>query len=224
MYALAHQISLIDLSGAPFSWLRDSVAAAAAEVHLLQELLKERLPSGRLPLPLLRDAVRRALATESTSFRTSNATPFESEIGLDLAAVAARMPDSLEGQGNEVLLGFPAAPFALTMTAPEGGVEAFLAFARERPTHVVHLARTKGTRRVAHWEVSPVGNTRAYRLHFNLPAYLDEWIAHSESERSRIQMVEEDLLSTILIYRFSERQAEVFRLRYWPEQANAERN
>jgi hypothetical protein len=32
-YALAQQISLVDLSGASFDWLRDSIFATAAELY-----------------------------------------------------------------------------------------------------------------------------------------------------------------------------------------------
>jgi hypothetical protein len=205
-------------------WLRDAVSTASAQVKVIDQFAQQSLSGGRLPLPWLRHTVRQVLGTDGTGPSPLQQSPLWHEVEYRTTAAARQMRDDLEGEGREVLLGFPAAPFALTMTAPQTrGIEQFLGFARDFPTHEVRLTRRKGTNRAASWEVTPQEISGAYRLSFNLPSTLDDWIANSELERSRVRMVEEDLLSTILIYRMSDRRTEVFRLQYSPFQADAAR-
>ncbi|MET7423637.1 hypothetical protein [Dactylosporangium sp. NPDC005555] len=225
-YALAHQISLVDLSGLPFAWLRTAVFNAAKQVKALEDEVRQQHPTVKpLPLPLLRYAVRAALGTNEAQPPPSGETALWSDVEHLIIALAEQMRLELINEGqNEVLLGFPAAPFVLTMTAPRpGSVEAFLDYARGRPTHQIRLVRRPSAGQTASWEITPTDRDQAYRLYFNLPASLDDWISHSELERSRVRMVKEDLLSTILIYRISDRRTEVFRLQYSPAQVEAAR-
>jgi hypothetical protein len=143
-----------------------------------------------------------------------------------LGGIARQTRDELYADGrDEVLLGFPAAPFVLTMTTQRPyRAEHILSYARTRPTHPVRMVHRGGRRRAISWEIEPADGSAAYRLYFNLPANLDQWITGSEHERMRARMVEEDLLSTILIYRVSNRHTDVFRLQYSPHQRDSSRS
>jgi hypothetical protein len=57
-YAIAHQISLVDLSGDSFAWLRAAVANAAGQVGKLEASVQ-----GSVPRAKLRDSIRRHLET-----------------------------------------------------------------------------------------------------------------------------------------------------------------
>ncbi len=226
-YALAHQISLVDLSGLPFAWLRRAVHRTASSFKVLEsQMMQGILGAKPLPIVLLRQAVRVALGTTDRSPQPINGQSVWRNLLPPIAGVASQLLDELMSDGqDEILLGFPPAPFVLTMTTQRAQpVEAFLVYAREHPTHPVRLVRRAHGGKAASWEITPMHNNQAYRLYFNLPASLEDWISDSERERSRARMVEEDLLSTILIYRISDRRTEVFRLQYSPRQLEQARH
>jgi hypothetical protein len=120
-YAIAHQISLIDLSGDSFAWLRDAVKAAADEVHDLEQSVAIRATgAGKASIPRikLRDTARRELGTGHPVVGTMTLPGWWShEIDQTLTGMADRLHSSLQtAEGRELLLGFPPAPFILTLS------------------------------------------------------------------------------------------------------------
>lgn len=210
-YALAHQISLIDLSGASFSWLLGLIGATASSFYGAQRYLPKGEP---FPVTWLRTELRRALKTSPLNLLPSVSMPagrFREVAGKALAQFAAVLQQRNEA---ELLLGFPAAPFILPLAADDH--RRFMAYAEARPDHPVMLRR-RGTGAAAEWTLSPADKAGAYELAFKLPEYIEEWISDiGEKERRRTAQFKEQFLSTITLYRMDSTGVRTYQLQYEP--------
>ncbi|MFI0417945.1 hypothetical protein [Spongiactinospora sp. 9N601] len=221
-FALAQQISLVDLSGASFAWLRRSVESAAENLRVLAQ--HDRV--NKFPVIWMRRRLRAELGTMPD---LSNERKYQTVHPAGFAVAAGAVLDDLVGtlkerRHNELLLGFPAAPFVLPMATDN--VERFLAYAREYPDHAIRLVRTRGGDGVE-WEVSPIGqewmwefsaSPNTYRLTFNLPERLGDWICENEEYGvGRIRAFEGKSLPGIIVYRVEGNELQIFQLRYRPE-------
>jgi hypothetical protein len=218
-YAIAHQISLVDLSGDGFAWLRDTVSVAADRAFALEESLKLDAPNASIPRAKLREAIRRQLETTDTVQQDIKIPAWwSSRIDTDLAGIATQLRIGLQAaEGRELLLGFPAAPFVLTLAAqPPYTVQQFLTFTRHRPRHAVGLRRRRTDAHVTQWELFPRENPEAYRLSFGMPDRVEDWIDDSERHRMRTRLIKESLLSTIVLYRLQHGAITVYQLDYEP--------
>jgi hypothetical protein len=231
-FAVAQQISLVDLSGASFAWLRHSIESAAEELYIFQVHYQVR----QFPVRWMRNQLRRMLGTmpdilyeagyqeapdlvDDEKYLQTKAFGFPQVA----APVLGHLSDTLkERQQNELLLGFPAAPFILPLAADD--IEPFLSYARDHPEHAIRLRRT-GEGREAEWSVSPAGEwedslfaaPEGYRLTFNLPERLEVWISeHEEHRASRIRAIKTQFLSEIIIYRLEGDSLQTFQLQYVP--------
>jgi hypothetical protein len=203
-YALAHQISLIDLSMPSFQPLRTLVETTVMEVHAG---LDGTWP-GQPPLVhTLREIFRGALEGVSA---TDSLLPDRAARPLQAMAETLR---SRTGLG--LVLAFPPAPFVLGLVPDD--VSAFERYALRYPTHTVRLRRTD--RRGAHptWVVHPAQRPEAYAMAFGLPEQVEAWILdQDESVRSRTRWVKNRLLSAMTIYWLGDDHAHTFHLRYEP--------
>jgi hypothetical protein len=217
-YALAQQISLVDLSGASFDWLRDNISDAAAELYAR----RNEYHITRFPVTWVRQALRVRLGTAPPEAQALE----EIDLAPGMATNAPRFQGAAENvveafaaalrarEKAELLLGFPAAPFIL----PLGTVDPvqFIEYAESQPTHAVRLRRT-GSGRQAEWAVAPWDDPDAYRLTFNLPERIESWISENEERRiKRASTVKSDFLSEITIYRRSDATMRIYQLRYEP--------
>jgi Restriction endonuclease len=228
-FALAQQISLVDLSGASFTWLRRSIGAAAADLDTFQHRYQVR----RFPIRWMRGRLQELLGTApeppgDEEYREAVGRQYR-ETDARLFSQAAmpvldRLHDELsERQQNELLLGFPAAPFILPLATDDVGL--FLRYAREHGDHPIRLRRT-GEGREAEWAVTPAdqeppgslfGRPGGYRLTFNLPERLESWISeHEEHRTSRLRAIKEQFLSDIVVYRMDDDILQTFQLQYQP--------
>ncbi|MFG2703100.1 hypothetical protein [Streptomyces sp. NPDC048386] len=211
-YALAHQISLVDLSGESFSWLRNAIKTTAAELYKAQgDHAVERFP-----VAWMRKQLREALGTCPPGVPLSgdtNAVQFRASASVLLASFV----DALEQHASaELLLGFPAAPFILPLVAEDQ--ESFLSYVEQSPDHAVRLRRF-GQAATAEWELFPRVDEGAYRLAFKLPEHIEEWISGvAEKERQRTMDVKEQFLSSITIYRMNGSGVRAYQLRYEPSE------
>jgi hypothetical protein len=216
-YALAHQISLTDLSGASFEWLRMLIQTTARRLHSLQP--DPRRQRFTFPVNWMRDQLRERLGTKPDveyDRPQTGALQFASAAVSILDAFAAAL---LDRERTELLLGFPAAPFILPLAA--GNVDEFLAYATNNQAHEVRLTRGRGPH--AEWTVTPIDQDPndlfglSYRLTFNLPERLEAWIAeHDEYRTSRTRAVKSKLLSDIVIYRMEGDKLRTYQLQYHP--------
>lgn len=212
-FALAQQISLVDLSGASFSWLRDRVETAAADLFSAGG----EYQVDRFPVSWMRGQLRRMLGTfpgmpgDELGYPETIAHGFRQACLPPLGALADGLK---EGRQNELLLGFPAAPFIVPLAADN--VDQFLGYARQHPDHVIRLRRD-GRGDGAEWMAFPADDAEGYRLTFNVPARLEEWIAENEERRTaRTRQVKREFLADIVVYRMRGDELQTFQLHYQP--------
>lgn len=211
-YALAHQISLVDLSGESFTWLREAIRIAAVDLYKAQE--KHALQT--FPVAWMRRVLREALGTCPPGVSMSadtNAVQFKASATMILMQLVGALE---QHAAAELLLGFPSAPFILPLAAEDQ--EQFLAYAEQSPDHAVRLRRS-GQAATAEWTLSPREDEDAYRLAFKLPEHIEEWITgNAVKERQRTLDVKEQFLSSITIYRMKGNGVRAYQLRYEPRE------
>jgi hypothetical protein len=229
-FALAQQISLVDLSGASFTWLRNGIETAAADIHDGLERFRVK----QSPVGWIRGELRQMLGTmpilpaESMSYPETSTYLIADAAAPALSTLARTLT---ERERSELLLGFPSAPFVLPLATSD--VERFLAYASTQPDHQVQVRRTnKGSG--AEWVVTPVDHFRkdlpvenereGYELAFNLPDELESWISQDEQYRvSRTRAVKKQFLSDIVIYRMEDDDLQTFQLKYQPSDLRRQR-
>lgn len=210
-FALAHQISLVDLSLPMFAALRRAVrdAADGAFPHVVG-------PGG---IGKMRAAFRAVLETAPPP----HPILADSAAALALHDVARTMKASLEAyNGGEFLLAFPPAPFLLTLTGTTpNSLEQFTRYAGQHPEHDVHLRRDyapdSGSQRASRWLLSPAEEPTSYTLTFSLPEHVEGWITDEIDGRANTRWLKRTLLSAIIIYRWVGDAPKVYQLRYTPQ-------
>ncbi|MFF4521302.1 hypothetical protein [Streptomyces bluensis] len=208
-YALAHQISLVDLSGASFAWLLGHIGTTAQSLYKAQQHLPGASP---FPVSWMRTELRRGLQTSPLDLLSNPSAP-EGRFRRAVTAALTEFTDALRGRsGVELLLGFPSAPFILPLATEEQ--EQFLGYAEARPDHTVRIRR-RGTGSAAEWTLAPADAVGAYELTFKLPEHIEDWISDVEGkERRRTAEVKEQFLSTITLYRMNGAGVRAYQLRY----------
>ncbi|MFJ8954914.1 hypothetical protein ACIRO1_32930 [Streptomyces sp. NPDC102381] len=208
-YALAHQISLVDLSGASYGWLLGTIGATASTLAAAQQHLPQSAP---FPVTWMRTQVRKALGTSPVHLLPSVSMPggkFEQAAVSTISQFVAALS---QHDGAELLLGFPSAPFILPLAADDH--QRFLAYANNRPDHAVQLKR-RGGGSAAEWTMFPTEAPGAYELAFKLPEHIEDWISGvGEKERRRTVEIKEQFLSTITLYRMNGAGVRAYQLRY----------
>jgi len=219
-YALAQQISLIDLSGESFNWLREAVWIAASELYTLRDKYHIRT----FPVSWMRTEIRGLLGTAITSgpepflepgtTASTNAPRFR----ITAQEVIAEFTSKLRmRESTELILGFPAAPFILPLASDDPAQ--FIAYIKQHPAHAVRLRR-RGSGQDAEWTATPAGTQEnTYKVSFKLPEKVESWISENEKwRRARTADVKGDLLSRITIYRHSSGETQIYQLRYEPNE------
>jgi hypothetical protein len=116
---------------------------------------------------------------------------------------------------GELFLAVPNGPFLLLLRADDPA--AFLAYARQRPSHDVHISWDWDTENGTEWEIRPAGAPGAYRLRFSLPDELAEWIfERAEEAAEQAARAKRRYLSRISVYRHVDGRDELFSLTYQP--------
>jgi hypothetical protein len=217
-YGLAQQISLVDLSSASFSWLKNPIAEAAAQLYALRnQYLIRRFPVSWMRY-VLRTQLGTSLAAETLAEFNDVVEGFPTNAPRFRAAAAGVLEAFAAGlrvhEKAELLLGFPAAPFILPLAAVD--LDGFLALAELRPVHDVRLRRSDSSEE-AEWVVTPREEPDTYRLTFSLPDRVESWISENEGRQvKRTLQVKEDFLAAITIYRRASDGMRVYQLRYAP--------
>ncbi|WP_405193194.1 hypothetical protein [Streptomyces anulatus] len=209
-YALAHQISLVDLSGASFTWLLGAIGSTAWSLFQAQEKYLPKPPG--FPVTWMRRQLRRALETSPVHFLPS-AEIAEGKFKDAARAALDQLVAALRQRSEtELLLGFPSAPFILPLAADDH--RRFLQYAEARPDHAVRIKR-RGSGTVAEWTLAPVEAPGSYELAFKLPKHIEQWISDIDGkERRRTMEIKEQFLSAITIYRMNGEGLRTYQLRY----------
>jgi hypothetical protein len=204
-FALAHQISLVDLSMPDFERLRSLVFDTAGAVHAAMNAMDT---AERPKLHEIRNFLRRLLLDMWEGPATT-----EPSVTAPLEVLA----DSLNSRSTlGLVLAFPAAPFVLGLASDDP--YAFVDYARRQPTHAVHLRRLRNTTaRHPVWQVSPQDEPDAYTLSFGLPEQVEAWIIDQDAGApSLTSWVKRSMLSAMTMYWMDGDHAHTFQLRYEP--------
>ncbi|NUW37338.1 hypothetical protein HTZ77_38965 [Nonomuraea sp. SMC257] len=207
-YAIAHQISLVDLSSDSFGWLRTLIYTTAKRLY--SEWVRHHIAT--FPVTWMRIVLRRRLGTADVQLLPTAATQT-----VRFGAAAERVLDEfvadlLHHEETELLIGFPSAPFIILLKVDDK--RRFIAHADAHPTHPVRIRRL-GHEPHAEWVLSPWGDEAAYMLRFTMPAHVERWITETEDQRvRRSRAVKSDFLSNITVYRMEGDQPRVYQLQY----------
>ncbi|MET9567482.1 hypothetical protein [Streptomyces tauricus] len=201
-FALAHQISLVDLSMPDFRKLRTLVRAAAKDIHTAMG----EMPAVGLPtVHEIRNYLRGPLLN---LWELPVVTDPSLTTPLDVLAENLRSRSTLG-----LVLAFPAAPFVLGLASDD--LYGFVNYARQHPTHSVRLRRLRQTGPHPVWQIRPLDAPAAYALTFGLPEQVETWILDQEtSTSSRTRWVKESMLSAMTLYWMDGDHAHTFQLRY----------
>ncbi|MFH9474442.1 hypothetical protein [Streptomyces globisporus] len=203
-YALAHQISLIDLSAPDFAVLRNLVRTAADKIHAALEAA----PAGERPTVHQIRAYLRGPLLEM--YAEDTYLPDEFRRPLDGLAKALHSRSKLG-----LVLAFPAAPFVLGLASND--LYGFVNYAREHPTHAVRVRRLHQSASHPVWELRSAKHPDIYALRFSLPERVESWIVEQdEGMPSRTRYVKRSMLSTMTLYWMDGEHAQTFQLRYEP--------
>lgn len=208
-YAVAHQISLVDLQGPAFEHLR--TAAAQATSQFLDLAREVELVS--FPVAEMRQALRHSLGTGTAD---ENATDgFGAELhtaGAFLAPRLTTIADELAGSlTDKLMLGFPHGPFVLALQ-PDDPVafEKFLSSAPgEVPVRIRYATSTGGLS--GEWAIE-VHNRDDLVVRFGAPPLLEAWLLTAGEEEAKwARLAKKTLFSTIAVFHHGKR---LTRLRY----------
>lgn len=211
-YAMAQQISLVDLSGAAFQPMVEAVRRSAARALALAA------PAGLTTFPVkqVRLALRAALAgVDAPSERgrggagpgpASEAERTARHLGglapKQLAGWAARTVTELNSSpsGEDLLLGFPPAPFILAMR-PDN-MDDFESYVERHGPEIrvrIGFGGVEGVR--GDWYITPEADRAGFRLRFGLPGALEAWLLSAPEETlRRASEAKRALLSTISVF------------------------
>jgi hypothetical protein len=213
-YALAQQISLVDLSGSGFAELRalvSDIADATRDLAFTREI-------NRFPVWQARAALRRALGTWTGGIDTlaesagmdvhqaeemsSKATPGKKSSQMlphgQLMTIVRNMHSD---QLGDLIVGFPSAPFILVMRIESrADFETYLA--RHPGSEInVHIEFADRGKHDGDWVVVPTDGSTQFRLVFALPELLAEWLLDSDGPAApRVRDIKRDMLSSIVVF------------------------
>ncbi|SQD97895.1 MULTISPECIES: restriction endonuclease [unclassified Parafrankia] len=220
-FALAQQISLVDLSSPGFSRLLSAVDHTARRVYELAEDTRvSPLPTGQV-----RTALRLAFDTwtnvESDEISTENPNDwfgFERRARRALRAeelnparreaealprdrLAFLAAESVGQLGENLVFAFPSAPFVLALRPADlAALDTYVAHnGPEIGVSIQFVTRREVT---GDWIIVPADGSRAFQLQFSLPALLEDWLLYDErTAGQRARGIKADLLSSISLFR-----------------------
>lgn len=222
--ALAHQISLIDLSGNEFNNLRNVIDRVANTIVSHRDVPNEGdeeegtedfdenniLSRGKLVLGV-RHIIRESLGTlppiDIPEEDRPRIMPWIREALEPIITVS--------NQYDELFVAMANGPYMLLLKADNP--TSFRDYAIEHPRHKVTIKWSPQIDNGKTWIVKPTENLAdgrsAYSLSFKLPEIISRWIFEaSEDARKRALKVKEDVFSSITIYRHEEDQDYLIRL------------
>jgi hypothetical protein len=192
-YALAHQVSLIDLSGPEWAELRDAVWATASE--LVRDALQV---SAFFPVRELRQVLRRELRTAPDAIFGIADNP--AHLHPSLLSGVQRLRTRFREAVGTALLVFPAG-IQVQLARPDD-LRAFLIRANLEPEHQVSLsvARDQGETRSRTWIVRPLRDRDSYTLRLTLPAAIEELVLAEGDRRAQVLLAKGQLGGRLDVY------------------------
>lgn len=219
--AIAHKISLIDLSGDEFSLLRNSIDRTATEITRefnfsdevaagLEGSTEEFFSRGSFTRAL-RNYLRITLGTWPQE------VPFRGRLTIEeenfLAQILSNLVDTIKTYG-ELFVGMANGPFLLILKS--SNPEKFREYAKYYPTHQVRISWGHENSSDNQWFISPYDykDESAYELTFTLPKVLGDLVFKNNNPTQKALYVKGEYLSSITIYTHDNKQDKIFRLEY----------
>ncbi|WP_255632788.1 restriction endonuclease [Amycolatopsis sp. TNS106] len=214
-YALAQQISLVDLSSPAFTSLLTAVDRTARELHSLAE----QSGISTFPRGQVRTALRLALDTWTADghdiqfdVKRADQTALRGQWANELNPATrepqrlpdeslARIADDLADDSDyDLILGFPAAPFVLVLRPDDP--RRFRDYLERKSSDIlVNIATGPRDEIVGDWAITPVDEEGGFQLHFALPTQLEDWLLRADGAAAlRARQVKSALLSSITFF------------------------
>ncbi|MGY1984142.1 restriction endonuclease [Nocardia gipuzkoensis] len=221
-YALAQQISLVDLSGSGFAELLalvSDIADATRGLALAHEI-------NRFPVGQVRAALRRALDTwtggvdtpaeiaettaqhewipneEVSAYMTVGRMPGERRSQLlPHSQLMTIVTDMHSGRLGDLIVGFPSAPFILVLRIESrADFETYLS--RHPSSEIaVHIEFAHRGNHDGDWIIVPTHGSPPFRLVFALPELLADWLLNSDGPAApRVRDIKRGMLSSIVVF------------------------
>lgn len=207
-YAMAHQISTVDLSGDEFYDLRNLLESLA---DIVMPLIEEAVLT---PLRDLRLYTRRILETLPVLLDEveTQYVNLNSQRQLDRTDFSRVLQEGVD-RFDELLVGVANGPFLLIFRAND--LRSFLEYARNNPVHEVYITWPGNEQDGRQWSIQPAGGERAYTLSFALPEVLGKWIFGEQDQAvNRAISAKERFFPSITIYRWVGGRDEIYRLNW----------
>lgn len=213
-YALAQQISLVDLSSAAFAEILTAADRTAQELHNLAA------QAGVSPFPRgqIRTALRLALGTWTAdepqsgydrfdietverAWLTSELNPAQREVEqLPQAPLAHIAADLASRPIGDLIFGFPAAAFVLALRPDDPGALAVYVN-RHGPDVRVNIEFAERREVAGDWAIVPADGSRSFRLRFSLPRLLADWLLGDDGAAAlRARDLKRELLSSVALF------------------------
>lgn len=192
--ALAHKISLVDLTGDEYEELRSGAKSSAERVIEMAQAADDAT-KGRI-ISSTRDLLRSELGTPTLGDSTSRGFQ-ENLVDADALDSAVRSAQDL----GELIVGMCRGPFMILLKADD--VDAFLRVAKESPTHRVEIHwSSQGGHDEGTWRIQPVETSDRYSLSFRLPEPLFDWVFQmGEDSTARALEIKDRFFSRVSVYR-----------------------
>ncbi|KQY22816.1 hypothetical protein ASD16_09360 [Cellulomonas sp. Root485] len=222
-YAIAHEISLVDLRDGAFAHL---LAAVRDNVPIINNAMPDGR-TGAKPTVVLRTVLRAMLHTDGGQApvqmgdllgRIIENLPNDARQGAEPRAVdglisaSRNLVDAVTTQ-QPILVGMPQAPFFLAMRPSR--LEDFMTHVARVGDHPVHMDAELSADQVA-MRLWPVGS-HAYELRFSLPSELARYVLDSTDETARLRSVKREALAHITTTAVQGGQLRPVRLLYQPQ-------
>lgn len=227
--AIAHRISLIDLSSSDFKALLDAIDKTAdgiiTAINLSEELENEKYNISRETgnsykkysstefVSLLRRYLRLKLGTfphDIVSNQNLNLFPGHNTI---CETIFRGLFHVVKEEYKMLFVAMANGPFMLVLKADDP--LSFIYFARENPNQRIAISWSKSDNDGRRWTIIPMeyGNN-GFKLTFTLPEQLSKFIFESENPKETAIEVKREIFSDITIYNFNDSTDELYRLRY----------
>lgn len=222
-YAIAHEISVVDLRDGAFARMLSAVHENAPKINAA--MLDGR--TGAKPVIVLRTVLRAMLSTdgwaeysttsEDLIHRTTLNLPYAAQQGADPSAIGGLLDACRElvariGPQQPILVGMPQAPFFLAMRP--SNLQDFTNFVARFGDHDVHIDATLSADQVLMRLWPTVAD--AYELRFSLPSELARYVLESADEAARLRSVKREALAHITTTAVNGTQVRPVRLLYQP--------
>lgn len=206
--AIAHQISLIDLSGSEYGDLRTAIERGAT--NILESIEDSKETDTRQLISNVRYTIRKHLETLPKPDDL-----YETRHSRQLYVLRRQIADNVLSTAeayHELFVGMANGPFMLLLKADDP--QKFLEYAQSKPVHKISISWSPRVEYGRRWKITPTEKRGAYELSFKLPETLSEWIFDVEKEKvtSRAMNVKQQYFSNITIYHCIRDRDHLFRL------------